>query len=94
MADDSLIPAIPDDIAGARIGSCYNQFTRKIMEGEWAILPSSAGEDDVVFIKGVGEVGTKRQQFVRGSRERLCFQSGYQRNAADMKALLPASTHL
>lgn len=49
---DSLIPDIPDDMTGARIGSCYNQFTGKIMEDAWAILPSQAGPDDVIFTQG------------------------------------------
>jgi hypothetical protein len=54
--DAALIPDVPDDIKGVRIGSCYDAFTRKIMDAAWAILPSSATSDDVVFIKGRGDL--------------------------------------
>ena len=53
---DQLIPSVPDDINGARIGACYNQFTQKLIPEAFAILPSSATADDVIFFEGRGEL--------------------------------------
>jgi len=53
---DQLIPSVPDDINGARIGACYNQFTQKLVPQAFAILPSSATADDVIFLHGRGDL--------------------------------------
>jgi hypothetical protein len=56
MGADGLIPSIPDDIMAARIGACYDQFSQKLIPGAYAILPSLAGSDQVVFVSGRGNM--------------------------------------
>jgi hypothetical protein len=54
--DDSIIPRVPDDINNARIGACYNRFTRKLVPDVLAIVPSKADPDFIQFVPGAGHL--------------------------------------
>lgn len=56
MGYTSLIPELPEDIRGARIGTCYNVFTRKLMSDKIAIDPTKMDARTTKFVGGRGDL--------------------------------------
>lgn len=59
IANDELFPDIPIDIRAARIGTCFNSVTRKLMSKKIAIDPNRLKSGAIEFVSNVGQLKLK-----------------------------------
>lgn len=55
----SVLPEIPEEIRAARIGTCFNSITRKLMSKKIAIDPTRLQKGAVEFVHGKGTMKLK-----------------------------------
>lgn len=83
-SSEELFPDIPSEIRSARIGSCYNSLTGKIIEGVYAIDPQKVSESQIFFTSGKGELKCTANSTSRESSNGSLFRlnaevdAGYQ----------------
>lgn len=71
--NQSLFPDIPEEIRAARIGTCYNSLSRKLMKTKIAIDPNRLKKGSVLFINGKGNLLLKMNSMTTETSEGSFF---------------------
>jgi len=53
---DSLFPEIPGELRAARIGTCYDPITRRLLTNKIVIDPTRMTSNSLLFVQGSGEL--------------------------------------